>query len=112
MIALALMVKNGDRGAKAHALVIVGLLDYDGILNNVLEREDSPFDESLLVAGVLILRSILRADQLLGIVNALCDFGAAHGAQLVKLPFKLAQTLFGEWDRFACHGTHQFPWSW
>src|SRR5438128_4197992 len=82
--------------------------EYEDARNEQAFVEGSPFNESLLVASVLILRRVLCANQLLGIVNALGYFGAAHGQQLIKLLLKLVQALFGELDRFACHGVISF----
>src|SRR3972149_2086828 len=72
----------GPRGAP---LVVVRLLDDDGVLDNRLQGEDAPLHERLLVAGVLVLRRVLGADHLLGVVYALGDLRPSAVDQLIQL---------------------------
>ena len=75
--------------------MIVRGLDDDRVLDDVLKREDAALNERLLVAGIFVLRRVLRADQLLGVVDALCHFSSASGEEEVQLSLEPIESLLG-----------------
>ena len=84
--------------------MVVRRLDHDGVLDHVLDLQDAALDERLLGAGVLVLRRVLGADELLGVVDLLGDLRAADCLQLFELFVELVEAFFGKGYLLAWHG--------
>src|SRR5512146_2164794 len=95
-----------DRHRRAD-LDVVGrdvLVDDRGVLDQGLEGLDPPFDERLLVLGVLVLGVLRQVAVLLGVVDPVGDLGTLDRDHLVELDAKLLEAVPGEVGRLVVHG--------
>lgn len=88
---------DGNSGTQANPVGVVGLLlvDQFGILDDALQRQNTPLHERLLVLGVIVFGVILGAGQFLGLLNAAGDLRPSNGYQMLQLRLKLGQAFFG-----------------
>ncbi len=70
-------------------------VDDGGVLEQVLQGHDPPFDEGLLVLRLFVLGVVLGAGQLLGRVDAVGDLRPAHATQVLQLLFQAVETIAG-----------------
>ena len=66
------------------------------VADHRLELEDAPFDEGLLLLGVLVLRVFRNVAEFFGLPNSIVHLFAVDGFQFVKLGLELAQPILGE----------------
>jgi hypothetical protein len=70
------------------------LVDDHRVLDQRRQRLDSPFDERLLVLGVLVFGVLGDVAVFLGVVDSTRDFGSTDVDELVELFPDLLQPFF------------------
>ena len=78
----------------------VALVDDAGVPDHRFELEHASFDEGLFLFGVFVLGVFRDVAELFGLADALVDFAAVNGLELVKLVLEFLEAVAGQNDLF------------
>src|SRR5438309_10163973 len=83
--------------------------DDAGVADQLLEEEDAPLDEALLVLGVVVFGVLVDVAEFFGLPDTLGDLGAALVAEHLELRLEPVQPFLREIHNLVVFHSSPFP---